>query len=115
MTNDELRTAALTWLGLDPTAAGLDADAAAVVAPAVRGFVDALPAIRRTLTDTGETAWATSTALGAIMLAARLIRRRNSPAGIEAFTSDAAVYVSRQDPDVAQLLRVGPYAPPRVG
>lgn len=47
-----------------------------------------------------------SAKLGATMLAARLVRRRNSPAGIEAVTQDAAVYVARTDPDVMMLLRL---------
>jgi hypothetical protein len=49
------------------------------------------------------------------MLAGRLWRRRNSPAGVESFAGDAAVYVSRNDPDVAQLLGLGAYTPPAVG
>jgi len=53
--------------------------------------------------------------LGATMLAARLWRRRNSPEGVAAFTADGAVYVSRNDPDVALLLGIGAYAPPVVG
>jgi hypothetical protein len=54
-------------------------------------------------------------ALGAAMLAARLWRRRNSPEGVATFTADGAVYVQRNDPDVALLLGIGPYAPPVVG
>jgi hypothetical protein len=53
--------------------------------------------------------------LGAMMLAARLYRRRNSPEGVATFTSDGAVYVQRNDPDVAMLLGLGSYAPPVVG
>jgi hypothetical protein len=54
-------------------------------------------------------------ALGAAMLAARLWRRRNSPEGVATFTADGAVYVQRNDPDVAMLLGIGSYAPPVVG
>ena len=43
-------------------------------------------------------------ALGALMLAARLVRRRNSPEGVQAVTELGPVYVSRNDPDVALLL-----------
>ena len=39
-----------------------------------------------------------------IMLAAKLYRRRNSPAGIEAF-ADSVAYVSRYDPEVERFLR----------
>lgn len=54
-------------------------------------------------------------ALGATMLAARLWRRRNSPEGVATFTQDGAVYVQRNDPDVALLLGISAYAPPVVG
>jgi hypothetical protein len=53
--------------------------------------------------------------LGATMLAARLYRRRNSPEGVASFAADGAVYVQRNDPDVAMLLGIGAYAPPVVG
>jgi hypothetical protein len=51
---------------------------------------------------------------GAVMLAARLVRRRNSPAGIETF-SDSVAYVSRWDPDIQRALRQGAYAWPALG
>lgn len=52
---------------------------------------------------------------GATMLAARLYRRKNSPAGVEAFGADGAVYVQRNDPDIALLLELGNYGRPVVG
>lgn len=52
---------------------------------------------------------------GAVMLAARLHRRRNSPAGVESFNELGPVYVSRRDPDVAMLLGLGEWATPRIG
>lgn len=52
---------------------------------------------------------------GARMLAARLFRRKGSPAGVEAFGSEGAAYVMRNDPDIALLLQLGPYTPPMVG
>lgn len=52
---------------------------------------------------------------GATMLAARLFRRKGSPAGVESFGSLGAAYVMRNDPDVAMLLQLGPWAPPSVG
>jgi len=63
----------------------------------------------------GATEWPARIVLGSTMLAARLYRRKNSPAGVEAFGSDGAVYVSRTDPDVASLLQLGPHQPPTVG
>jgi hypothetical protein len=50
----------------------------------------------------------------AVMLAARLVRRRNSPAGIESFAM-SVVYVSRYDPDIARALRADVWAHPAVG
>lgn len=52
---------------------------------------------------------------GASMLASRLFRRRNSPAGVESFGAQGAAYVMRNDPDIAMLLRLGPWAAPVVG
>lgn len=59
--------------------------------------------------------WPGNIVLGATMLGARLLRRKNSPGGVEAFGTDGAVYVSRTDPDVAQLLGLGSWQPPVVG
>lgn len=46
---------------------------------------------------------------GAVMLAARLTRRRNSPAGVESFGELGATYVSRYDADLDRLLGLGAY------
>ena len=58
--------------------------------------------------------WPADVTLGATMLAARLYRRRNTPAGIESI-ADGAVYVPRRDSDVDSMLHMGAWAPPRVG
>lgn len=50
---------------------------------------------------------------GANMLAARLVRRRNSPDGVAAFGELGPVYVQRSDPDVAMLLKLGQYKKPK--
>jgi hypothetical protein len=50
----------------------------------------------------------------AVMLAARLVRRRNSPAGIESFAM-SVTYVSRYDPDIARALHADAWAHPAVG
>jgi hypothetical protein len=60
-------------------------------------------------------AWPHDKVMGAVMLAGRHYRRRNSPAGVEVFGADGAAYVSRTDPDVAMLLELGPYSPLWVG
>lgn len=59
--------------------------------------------------------WPGDIILGSNMLGSRLVRRRNSPAGVEAFADQGAVYVQRNDPDVAFLLDLGAYAGPAVG
>lgn len=59
--------------------------------------------------------WDQDVVQGAVMLAGRHYRRRNSPGGVEVFGADGAAYVSRTDPDVAMLLQIGPYAEPVVG
>ncbi|AKI28621.1 hypothetical protein GMA5_7 [Gordonia phage GMA5] len=46
---------------------------------------------------------------GAVMLAGRIVRRRNSPAGIESFGDLGATYVARWDPDINMLLGLGGY------
>lgn len=52
---------------------------------------------------------------GGVMLAARVYRRRNSPAGVEALGEMGPVYVSRNDPDLAMMLGLGNYRKPMVG
>lgn len=60
--------------------------------------------------------WPADIAEGATMLAARLFRRRNSPAGVEQFAgAPSPAYVMRNDPDVAMLLKLGNHTPPQVG
>lgn len=111
MTPDQLTTAALAWLGIKATARNegqADYDAAQLVAPAVVSWINRLPGLRTVEDPETESGikWAPDVELGAVMLTARLIRRRNSPAGIEAFTTEGATYVSRHDPDLARLLRL---------
>lgn len=65
--------------------------------------------------NSSQPAGAANMKLGTIMLAARVYRRRNSPAGVEALGELGPVYVSRNDPDLAQLLKIGRYQVPRVG
>ncbi len=60
-------------------------------------------------------AWPADTERGAVMLAVRLWRRKDSPAGIEAFSQLGPAYVMRSDPDIAMLLQLGSWAPPGMG
>lgn len=59
--------------------------------------------------------WEDDVIIGATMLAARLWRRRNSPAGVESFGELGPIYVQRNDPDIALLLGLGNYQRPAVG
>ena len=80
----------------------------------IQSVVDASCIWVRTLpvADIDATVWPATVALGATMLAARWVRRRNSPDGVQAMTDQGAAFVARSDPDVSQLLRLGPYAKP---
>lgn len=81
----------------------------ATVADAVNALVRGLP-VAQNVTDE----WPGTIVLGSAMLGARLYRRRNSPSGVEALTDQGAAYVSRNDPDIAQLLQLGSYSKPAV-
>lgn len=98
-----------SWLRLgDDTT---DDDLVDDVVAATNAWVAQLPTVTE-LDDPGV--WPDDVHQGAVMLAARLYRRRNSPSGVEPFT-DGAVYLPRRDGDVDALLHVGFYAVPRVG
>lgn len=70
--------------------------------------------VRRWLTEP-EGPWPADFTQGTTMLAGRMWRRRNSPGGLETMGDMGPVYVRRSDPDVAMLLGLGEYTPPRVG
>jgi hypothetical protein len=101
------------WLRLPDTA---DDQLLADCVAATTAFVARTPYAGAAVPDetTGVVLWPDDALQGAVMLAARMYRRRNTPSGIEAFT-DAVVYVPRRDSDVDMLLRVGGYATPQVG
>lgn len=63
----------------------------------------------------GQAAFPANVVRGAEMMAGRLFRRRESPAGVAAFGDMGAVYVMRNDPDVAMLLGLGPWSSPGLG
>jgi len=52
---------------------------------------------------------------GAVMYAARELRRRNSPAGIETFADGGATFVAKFDADIERALRTGAWNRPGVG
>lgn len=80
------------------------------IAQAVTYYVNGLPAI-----DKESGSWAATTRTGAVMLGARLYKRRNSPNGIESFAEVGNTYVSRYDSDIARLLNLEAFSKPRVG
>lgn len=58
--------------------------------------------------------WTADLKLGAVMQAAGLYRRRNTSGGVELF-GEAAAYTRATDSEVERMLRIGRYAPARVG
>lgn len=98
------------WLRLPESAADDDPTLAECVA-ATNAWAARIPYVADQMPadgDTGEPApWPEDVTTGAIMLAARLYRRRNTPGGIEAGTDGGAVYVPRRDADVSTLLHLG--------
>lgn len=103
------------WLKLSAQVGTDDAPVLDTVTGAVTDYVNGLPIRQDQLvgvTDPSTVDWTSSMRLGALMLAARLYRRRNSPTGIEGFADAGVSYVARQDPDVSRLLGL---AQPMVG
>ncbi|HXJ63566.1 MAG TPA: hypothetical protein VNN79_07410 [Actinomycetota bacterium] len=52
---------------------------------------------------------------GAVMYAAREVRRRNSPSGTQSFGDAGVVFVSKFDSDIERALHQGAWAKPGVG
>jgi hypothetical protein len=52
---------------------------------------------------------------GAVMYAAREVRRRNSPAGLQMFADGQVSFVARYDSDIERALRTGAWTRPGVG
>lgn len=90
-----------------------DDDLIGAAVAATNAFVQSLPG---SYVQVWPTVWGDDVTYGATLLAGRLFRRRNSPAGVESFSDlGGAVYVQRNDPDIALLLHIGAYTRPRVG
>ena len=62
-----------------------------------------------------ESPWSAAIHLGAVMLAATISRRRNTPSGVEVFGDGGIAHVARSDPHVSQLLGLGGWTRPQVG
>lgn len=95
------------YLGLGPER---DAAALAEVVAAVNDLVSHWLGLNETDDPVAE-----RISFGAMMLAARVYRRRNSPSGVEALGEMGPVYVSRNDPDLTMMLGLGNYRSPVVG
>lgn len=102
---------AKVWLSI-PEADERDDAKLSMVVDAVNGQVRTW---RCSQAAVGAEDWPAPIVMGATMLVARLHRRRNSPAGVESFGTEGAVYVSRNDPDIGQLLGLGSHQRPTVG
>lgn len=85
------------------------------IVAAVNTLISALPVAAASDTDPAPVDWPAPIKVGAMLLAARLWRRRNTPGGVEAAGDFGIAYVRRNDPDIAQLLQLGEYAGPGVG
>lgn len=94
-----------------------DDDRIDAIVSAVNAMVRCWPVCQAAVADPVADDWSGAAYVerGAVMLAGRLFRRKNSPAGVEAFASGGVGYVMRNDPDIAQMLQLGPWAPPSVG
>lgn len=101
------------YLGL---AAGYDADALTFATSAAVDFVERhCPILARDDDGNPEAEQPAGVVLGTLMLTARWYHRRNSPAGVVSFADFGAAQIRSSDPDVARLLRIDAYTPPRVG
>lgn len=90
------------WLKLEP---GADDAVLELAVGATNAWVATVPYVANLEPTDPVTPWPADVVLGATMLAARWYRRRNTPAGIEAFT-DNVVYLPRRDGDVDYLLHL---------
>lgn len=52
---------------------------------------------------------------GAVMWAAREVRRRNNPSGVQEFAGLGISFVAKFDPDIDQALHTGAYLRPKTG
>lgn len=96
------------WLRLDGTDTTDDALVSACCAMAEPYVERCRPEF---VTDDGGYSPDAEAYRGGVMYAAREYRRRNSPAGVEAF-GDVTSYVARYDTDIERALHTGAWAPP---
>lgn len=97
----------IDWSGLDLEVS--DPEMVTVVA-ATNAYVDRLPNIDRE----EDGSWADTTKLGALLMASRFYRRKDSPAGLMTL-GDTSTFVPRWDDDMARLLNQQAWRKPVVG
>jgi hypothetical protein len=86
---------------------------AAAVAAVSALALDTVPRLRELDTDADYPA---DVRAALMMQAQRLFARRSSPTGIAGYSdSGGSVYISRWDPDVERMLRIGSWSKPQVG
>lgn len=101
------------WLSTSPGAAGLPpADTMSRVIAAVAEFA---AACRPDLNGNNGFEPTAEVRQAAIMLTARVLRRRNTPSGVENFGDGLVSYVARSDPEIERMLRIGAWALPAIG
>lgn len=103
-TKEAIQAGVKDWMKLQDG----DNQALVLVSSATHSFVSSLPIA-------ADDSKGDDVLLGAVMLASRLFRRRNSPGGVEAMTEAGATYVARTDSDVSRLLQLDVFQPPRIG
>ena len=101
-------TAVKRWLYANDPAVSDDAAVIADVVAAVNAYV------RSYMGAPVNDQWPEDVRMGATLLAARNVRRRNSPAGVESGI-EGATYIPSRDRDLDQYLRLGAYRRPVVG
>lgn len=94
------------WLDLTPPTEGDDPDQLEELAAAIDLVVRGLPSTVKLFDRDPAVTWDDRWLRGAKMWAARLHRRRMSPEGVYSLAGDSVAYISRNDPDVAMLLRL---------
>lgn len=102
-----ITTAQVTTWSKEP-----DSDNLKLVVASVNAYVSGLPVVQHLAPDA---AWPADVKLGAVMLAARHVKRRNSPNGIEAATDLNVTYTARYDSDISRLLKLDGHRTPAVG
>ena len=99
------------WAKLNTNSGNYDHACLKECAEAVVALLESLPTVP--VDASGETP--ARVRLAAMMLTARLYRRRNSLTGIETIADLGTSYVARYDPDIARMLRIDAFTPPQIG